>query len=73
MRLTKEQLQFIINSDVERMAQYLIEDDGVTIINALDMIYNSQIYQKLQDRKTGLYLYSPAYIYNYLKEEILSD
>jgi hypothetical protein len=70
MRLTKAQLQFIINSDVERMAQYLIEDDGVTIINALDMIYNSQIYQKLQDRKTGLYLYSPAYIYNYLKEEI---
>jgi hypothetical protein len=73
MRLTKAQLQFIINSDVERMAQYLIEDDGVTIINALDMIYNSQIYQKLQDRKTWLYLYSPAYIYNYLKEEILSD
>ena len=73
MRLTKAQLQFIINSDVERMAQYLIEDNGVTIINALDMIYNSQIYQKLQDRKTGLYLYSPAYIYNYLKEEILSD
>jgi hypothetical protein len=70
MRLTKAQLQFIINSDVERMAQYLIEDNGVTIINALDMIYNSQIYQKLQDRKTGLYLYSPAYIYNYLKEEI---
>lgn len=52
------------------MAQYLIEDNGVTIINALDMIYNSQIYQKLQDRKTGLYLYSPAYIYNYLKEEV---
>lgn len=70
MRLTKAQLQFIINSDVERMAQYLIEGNGVTIINALDMIYNSQIYQKLQDRKTGLYLYSPAYIYNYLKEEV---
>lgn len=70
MRLTKAQLQFIINSDVERMAQYLIEDNGVTIINALDMRYNSQIYQKLQDRKTGLYLYSPAYIYNYLKEEV---
>ena len=70
MRLTKAQLQFIINSDVERMAQYLIEDNGVTIINALDMIYNSQIYQKLQDRKTGFYLYSSAYIYNYLKEEV---
>ena len=71
MRLTNAQLQFIINSDVERMAQYLMEDKGMTIINALDVIYNSNIYQKLQDRKTELYLYSPAYIYNYLKEEVL--
>ena len=63
MRLTNAQLQFIINSDVERMAQYLMEDKGMTIINALDVIYNSNIYQKLQDRKTELYLYSPAYIY----------
>lgn len=70
MRLTNAQLQFIINSDVERMAQYLMEDKGMTIINALDVIYNSNIYQKLLDRKTGLYLYSPAYIYDYLKEEI---
>ena len=62
MRLTNAQLQFIINSDVERMAQYLMEDKGMTIINALDVIYNSNIYQKLQDRKTELYLYSPAYI-----------
>jgi hypothetical protein len=52
------------------MAQYLMEDKGMTIINALDVIYNSKIYQKLQDRKTGLYLYSPAYIYDYLKEEL---
>ncbi len=70
MRLTNAQLQFIINSDVERMAQYLMEDKGMTIINALDVIYNSNIYQKLQDRKTELYLYSPAYIYDYLKEEL---
>ena len=70
MRLTNAQLQFIIISDVERMVQYLMEDKGMTIINALDVIYNSKIYQKLQDRKTGLYLYSPAYIYDYLKEEL---
>ena len=70
MRLTNTQIQFIINSDVERMAQYLVEDDGMTIIRALDIIYNSNIYQKLQDRKTGLYLYSAAYIYDCLKEEL---
>jgi hypothetical protein len=70
MRLTNAQLQFIINSDVERMTKYLIEDKEISIIHALDIIYNSNIYQKLLDRKTGLYLYSPAYIYDYLKEEI---
>jgi hypothetical protein len=52
------------------MTKYLIEDKEISIIHALDIIYNSNIYQKLLDRKTGLYLYSPAYIYDYLKEEI---
>ena len=45
--------------------------DAKKVDDASRKNYNSKIYQKLQDRKTGLYLYSPAYIYNYLKEEVL--
>lgn len=70
MRLNKKQLQFIINCDVEEIVAYLQEDYGYSIIDAFDKVYNSDIYQKLLNTKTGLYLESPGYIYSYLKEEI---
>lgn len=70
MKLNKNQLQFIINSDVEQMAQYLQQDRHLSIIEALDKIYNSRIYQKLINTRTGLYLQSPAYIYSYLTDEL---
>lgn len=70
MKLTKNQLQFIINSDVEEMVKYLQDDYKLSTIDAFDKIYNSEIYQKLLNKKTGLYIESPAYIYSYLQDEI---
>ena len=32
--------------------------------------YNSELYKKLCDPKTGLYFQSPLYVYDYLKTEI---
>lgn len=63
-------MQFIINSDVEQIAKYLEDDYNLSIIDALDKIYNSAIYQKLLNSKTGLYLQSPSYIYSYLQDEL---
>lgn len=70
MKLNKKQMQFIINSDVEQIAKYLEDDYNLSIIDALDKIYNSAIYQKLLNSKTGLYLQSPSYIYSYLQDEL---
>ena len=36
----------------------------------LRAVYNSELYQKLCDPKTGLYFQSPLYVYDYLKTEI---
>ncbi len=70
MKLNENQFQFIINSNVEQIAFYLQEDYELSVIEALDKIYNSKIYDKLQNPQTGLYLQSPDYIYDYLKAEI---
>ena len=40
------------------------------ILDAFNTVYNSNIYKKLIDTETGLYIESPLYIYEYLKEEI---
>ncbi|MBR1656359.1 MAG: hypothetical protein IJ698_08115 [Prevotella sp.] len=70
MRLTKKQQQFIINSDVEEIVLLLQKEYHLSLIDAFEKVYTSQIYEKLTNIKTGLYLQSPAYIYDYLKEEI---
>lgn len=71
MKLNENQFQFIINSNVEQIAFYLQEDYELSVIEALDKIYNSKIYDKLQNPQTGLYLQSPDYIYDYLKAEMV--
>ncbi len=70
MRLTKKQQQFIINCDVEEIVLLLQKEYHLSLIDAFEKVYTSQIYEKLTNTKTGLYLQSPAYIYDYLKEEI---
>lgn len=70
MKLCHNEIEFIINCDVEKIVSLLQEDYGMTILDAFDTIYNSRIYKKLIDTETGLYIQSPLYIYEYLKEEI---
>lgn len=70
MKLNKTQLQFVINCDVETIVSYLQCDYKLSVLEAFDKIYSSNIYQKLVNAKTGLYLQSPDYIYDYLCNEI---
>lgn len=70
MRTTKKQQQFIINCDVEEIVSFLQEDYGMSTIEAFDTIYNSKTYEKLINVNNGLFIQSPLYIYEYLKEEI---
>ncbi|MBQ1714037.1 MAG: hypothetical protein II030_06575 [Treponema sp.] len=48
----------------------LVRDFSFTMEQALRAVYNSELYQKLCDPKTGLYFQSPLYVYDYLKTEI---
>lgn len=70
MKINKRQLQFIINSDVEELVALLQEDYGLSLTDAFDRVYNSRLYTKLINTNTGLYLQSPLYQYDYLKEEM---
>ena len=38
--------------------------------DAMNCFYESQVFDKLQDQETGLYLESPAYVYDLYKDEI---
>lgn len=70
MRTNKNQRQFIINCDVEELVALLQADYHMSVIEAFDTVYNSAMYGKLIDVKTGLYIQSPLYQYEYLKAEL---
>lgn len=62
--------QFLINTIIEGMASYLMEDRGVSLTDALKTIYNSTLYEKITNTETGLYYQSPRYNYNILIKEL---
>jgi len=43
---------------------------NVSFQKALDLLYNSTLYDKILDTETGLYLQSPDYNYELLQEEM---
>lgn len=68
--MTNQQLQdFLIAYAIDRMTEFLIEDYGLSIVESLNFIYNSETYQKLIKTKNGLYEQSPSYIYELLERE----
>lgn len=68
--MTKEQInKYLVNRAVDKMTEYLMQDYNISIEQALDFIYNSDTYQKLENKATGLYIESPAYIYQLLENE----
>ncbi len=62
--------KFLVESMIDDIARYLIEESDLSVLEALDIVYNSELYEKLVDLETGLYYQSPAYCYEYLKHEL---
>ena len=63
----QEQLIEYIVHDIVDM---LTTDQNIEYDEAMNKFYNSEVFEKLQDRETGLYLESSEYIYDLFKDEI---
>ena len=62
--------QFMIECLTESVIQMLMEDYGYDIATAMDTLYRSDTYRKLEDERTGLYYQSAVYLFDILKQEI---
>ncbi len=61
---------FMIEELVKDLILKLMEDNKMSMTEALDAVYNSDTYEKIQDLDTGLFSQSTAYVYSILKREI---
>ena len=62
--------KFLISVLVEKLTIQVMNDYNLSEAEALDLIYNSQLYEKILDLETGLYYQSANYNYELLKSEI---
>ena len=70
MTLTAGQIKMMQEDMYAELAQILMERYGYTQFQALDVLYNSETFARLQDPNTGLYYQSPGYVYSFLNSEL---
>ena len=58
---------------VNRLAVMLMQQhEGMSMQEALSMVFQSDTYQKMLDDKTRLYYQSPMYVFSFLEKELKS-
>lgn len=63
--------KILIEGIIQDLIKYLCEDKDIVIEDALDIVYNAEVFQKVSDVETGLYRESSGYIYELLKDELV--
>ena len=62
----------------EQLIEYIVQDivdmfssdQDIEYDEAMNKFYNSKVFEKLQDKETGLYMESSEYAYDLFKDEI---
>lgn len=70
MKLTEGQIKMMQEDMYAELIQILMEKYGYTLEKAMDTLYNSETFARLQDASTGLYYQSPGYVYPFLNSEL---
>lgn len=70
-KLTPEQIQLMKDELTAELACCLIEDLNLGVQDAIEVLYTSETFLRLQEDSTGLYYQSPGYIYSFLHNELL--
>lgn len=55
--------EWLIESAIAGIVKIIMEEEGVGMPEAMDAFFSSSLGDALADRETGLYLESPAYLY----------
>ena len=60
----------LIEYIVQDIVDMLATDQNIEYDEAMNKFYYSEVFEKLQDKETGLYLESSEYIYDLFKDEM---
>ncbi|MBP3214428.1 MAG: hypothetical protein J6M19_06330 [Bacteroidaceae bacterium] len=71
MKHTAEQdKQFQIEHLTQELVEMLMDERGLTLPQAMEAVYGSHTYEKIENEKTGLYYQGAVYVMDMLQEEL---
>lgn len=70
MNVTNEQFQYMKEGIASDLVEYIIEDMKVSLSEALNILYNSELFAKLTNPETGLFYQGSRYVYTFLQHEL---
>lgn len=70
MKQSDNNFDFLVEYITARVVEWVVTDQDMDLEEALLLFHNSETFNKLCEKRTDLYIESPAYIYDLLKEEL---
>ena len=69
-RLNEQQIEIMKDEMAVELAGWLMETYKYSAAEALDVLYTSETYDRLQDSTTGFYYQSVGYVASFLQNEV---
>ena len=67
--MIQQERQFLIETLCEDLIPMIMMEFQMTDKEAIDKLYTSNTFSKIEDEKTGLYYQSAVYVFDIFKEE----
>lgn len=68
--ITQDNLYLLLPMKIGRLASWLSEDRGISVVDAINRIYHSALYKKLAKEDTKYWHLGPVDLYKELKAEL---
>ena len=70
MTLTAGPIQYMVEEITADLIRMTMDNEGLSMPEAFDKVYNSKTYQNLLNPQSQLYYQSSGYVYDLLTEEV---
>lgn len=69
--MTSEQIEIMTEDMSAELISLLVRNYHLSLDKAMDTLYNSKTFDRLEDKETGLYFQSPGYVFSFIQSELM--
>ena len=70
LNITQQNVHLLLPSKLSWMANMLAEDNGISIVEAMKLLYSSDVYTRLENEATKAWHLGPVALYEEYRSEV---